>query len=880
MKLKIKSYSSAFLFFFIVTKIFSQTTISGIVRDIETEKGIELATIIVNDNKDSLITFDITDNTGRFSIVLHNYFINNKVLAINHLSYKEKKISLDSIVNLSDLRIDMVPKANELGVVSITSYKSGITINGDTTKYHIDAFKSGHENTLSEVLNKMPGIEYEENGNIKYGGKSIDKVLIEGDDILNHDRSSLVKGLLIKDVDKIEVIENYIDQNSIKDQNDIESKLALNIKLKDSSINKTQLFTEGGYGIDSRFNFKGNAYRIGKEKKFIGNLITNNIGLNELSLLDYINIEGGFESFTESSHLNNIPSYFKNQRDAAQNSINHSSISFSQEKGKTKHHAYLLGIANNRIIEEVQINQIGSLNREFFTKNTSNNKLSGILGKYRNTYNFSKKKQLKTSIAFSFNDEYLETRDSFSFLNINYNTNIKDDNTFKNLTSSIDFTHNYKSNLSYTLGVESKFRVSKVLNYIKSDNSNQIFISNSELLIDSISQDVSWNNTDIKTYVEHKTKIRDFSFPTTFSWTISEVNVTNFSSLQNIVPFPSKTNWGRNYWELNQGVLLKKNNYRLGGNVRLRKFIFKDKLIQNKIQNLELLPIIFFRYSKQGKFVGLNIKREIVFPEVQKPYNSLYFEDIDRVQYNRLNLEEVIDKRSILLNMGKITPLKGESIFIFGQLAWNRATIKNQSFIDNNELYFYEISKEPLRTIFIGSMYDKKLFAVKVGFKVKLDILLSELYSNLNEEQFKFVNKIWRSEISAYSRYEKINWESKLTISRGTFGSQANSTNELNYILDLKLFGNFFSKRLYTELRGNFIYQKSDFGTNAFPQLGLNAYFNPKNNENLRVGFESNNLLTFSSNTLQSIRRTDNSINYTLTSIIPSYLIFQIKYQF
>ena len=77
MKLKIKSYGSTFLFFFIVAKIFSQTTISGIVRDIETEKGIELATIIVNDNKDSLIAFDITDNMGGFSVVLQNDFIKN-----------------------------------------------------------------------------------------------------------------------------------------------------------------------------------------------------------------------------------------------------------------------------------------------------------------------------------------------------------------------------------------------------------------------------------------------------------------------------------------------------------------------------------------------------------------------------------------------------------------------------------------------------------------------------------------------------------------------------------------------------------------------------------------------------------------------------------
>ena len=60
-----------------------------------------------------------------------------------------------------------------------------VSIKGDTIVYNADSFKSGTERKLEDILKKLPGITVQKDGTIKAHGKTIDKLLVEGEDIFN-----------------------------------------------------------------------------------------------------------------------------------------------------------------------------------------------------------------------------------------------------------------------------------------------------------------------------------------------------------------------------------------------------------------------------------------------------------------------------------------------------------------------------------------------------------------------------------------------------------------------------------------------------------------------------------------------------------------------
>lgn len=51
--------------------------------------------------------------------------------------------------------------------------KQPIRIKNDTTTYNPDAFKDGTERVVEDLIKKLPGMSVEENGEIKFKGKSI-----------------------------------------------------------------------------------------------------------------------------------------------------------------------------------------------------------------------------------------------------------------------------------------------------------------------------------------------------------------------------------------------------------------------------------------------------------------------------------------------------------------------------------------------------------------------------------------------------------------------------------------------------------------------------------------------------------------------------------
>jgi len=258
----------------------AQTTLQGIVTD-SLNQPVPFANVYLQPAaKEVVVAYSITDNDGRYEIVFDKTGIYK--LHISSLGFKTVIISvtIDSL-NPPKLIINNVrlqSQKMELNEV-IVNANLPVVVKKDTISFKADAYADGTETVVEDLLKKIPGLEVDSRGNIKVNGKSIEKVMIDGDDLFEKGYKLLTKNLNAGVIDRVEVYDHYSDNPLLKDVEDSE-KVALNLTLKEDK--KQQLFgnaTLGG-GTDDFYENRLNLISFQKKSKyfFFGNL--NNTGLD------------------------------------------------------------------------------------------------------------------------------------------------------------------------------------------------------------------------------------------------------------------------------------------------------------------------------------------------------------------------------------------------------------------------------------------------------------------------------------------------------------------------------------------------------------------------------------------------------------------------
>jgi hypothetical protein len=94
---------------------------------------------------------------------------------------------------------------NSLDEIELT-YEMPVSIKGDTLVYNADSFKDGTERKLEDVLEKLPGVDINDDGQIEVEGKVVGKVMVEGKDFFDGDSKLAIKNIPANAVDKIQVL--------------------------------------------------------------------------------------------------------------------------------------------------------------------------------------------------------------------------------------------------------------------------------------------------------------------------------------------------------------------------------------------------------------------------------------------------------------------------------------------------------------------------------------------------------------------------------------------------------------------------------------------------------------------------------------------------
>jgi hypothetical protein len=231
-----------------------------------------LLTAIYHYKSDKIITYAYTDPQGNYTLVLPYAagIFTFKTRSLEYADYARDIVLGDAGQKEITLSFEVVPKINALSEVVVKAKLSPVIVKKDTIIYDVAHYTQVGDQTLEDVLRKMPGFEVQENGELKINGKPIAKVLINGEEFLKGGAALSTRSISPEMVQSLEV---RLDEKDTKIKESLlnsDKMVVLDIKLKDdldkSLFGKARITS--GYQNNAAIGGYANLFRLGKKQKY------------------------------------------------------------------------------------------------------------------------------------------------------------------------------------------------------------------------------------------------------------------------------------------------------------------------------------------------------------------------------------------------------------------------------------------------------------------------------------------------------------------------------------------------------------------------------------------------------------------------------------
>ena len=278
------------LLFFVLTStslLYSQNSeviITGTVTDSETNIPLEYATISVfNVNSEDAINGVITDSNGEFSIELSKGNYDFKVEFISFKIKYYRNITVNNPLSLGTIELSI--DENILDEIEVIGEKTEIEIKLDKTVYNIGKDLTLKGSSVSDVLDNLPSIEVDIEGNVSLRGNESVRILINGkpSGLVGISSNEALKQFPSESVEKVEVITSPSARYNAEGTAGI-----INIILRRSKLTGFNGSLSLNSGYPERYGVSANLNYRTKKLNFF-----NNIGYNTRTS------EGSFVNETE-----------------------------------------------------------------------------------------------------------------------------------------------------------------------------------------------------------------------------------------------------------------------------------------------------------------------------------------------------------------------------------------------------------------------------------------------------------------------------------------------------------------------------------------------------------------------------------------------------
>lgn len=208
----------------------AQQNITGCVLDSATQKPLTAANVTLL-RSGRAVSFVRTDAKGGFSIKAKE----GDSFSVTFMGYGKKVVPVSQ---KRDYRVLMSPQEFTLREVQV---KAGRVFGRqDTISFDLSQYASQRDNSLKDVLKKVPGVDVADNGQVSFNGKAVKRFTVENLDLTGGRYNALTEALKAQDVARAEIIEHDQPIKALRNKV-LTDDVAMNIKLKAEARDKWML---------------------------------------------------------------------------------------------------------------------------------------------------------------------------------------------------------------------------------------------------------------------------------------------------------------------------------------------------------------------------------------------------------------------------------------------------------------------------------------------------------------------------------------------------------------------------------------------------------------------------------------------------------------
>ncbi len=262
--------------------------LSGQVVDSASGAPLAMASVVVADSSGlSIVHFTQCDASGFFRVEV-DAAEDCIWLHARYMGYARKAQRVCE--SRSKIRFALVRDSTVLREVVISDRKQAVRTEGDTISFWLPRFRDSTEYNVEDVLRKLPGIEVESNGTVKFRGKPVERVLIDGSDLFGRQYPIATRNIRADYIEQVDVIQNWQPNPSLSQLNMSES-VALDLRVSEAKKNILvgTLNAGGTLGAGVRGGASTNVFWIRPHVKTVlladGGNIPRNIGPGEMDAI-------------------------------------------------------------------------------------------------------------------------------------------------------------------------------------------------------------------------------------------------------------------------------------------------------------------------------------------------------------------------------------------------------------------------------------------------------------------------------------------------------------------------------------------------------------------------------------------------------------------
>ena len=308
-------------FLFISTSLLhsqnNKVIVTGTITDSETNIPLEYATISVfNVNSEKAINGVISESNGEFSIELNKGNYDFKVEFISFKIKYYRNITVNDPLDLGTIELSI--DENMLEEIEVIGEKTEIEIKLDKTVYNIGKDLTLKGSSVSDVLDNLPSVEVDIEGNVSLRGNESVRILINGkpSGLVGISSNEALKQFPSESVEKVEVITSPSARYNAEGTAGI-----INIILRRSKLTGFNGSLSLNSGYPERYGVSANLNYRTKKLNFF-----NNVGYNtrtsegsfineteyytDQAINNFLNENGVRDSERNSNYLNTGIEYF------------------------------------------------------------------------------------------------------------------------------------------------------------------------------------------------------------------------------------------------------------------------------------------------------------------------------------------------------------------------------------------------------------------------------------------------------------------------------------------------------------------------------------------------------------------------------------------